>query len=76
MLAPVFERQAPAPAVPPIVQLRFPDGGAALVAPVTVAVIVSPFPRIGELGVLERTTVGVAAAITIVDDDEVDATKL
>jgi len=60
VLAPVFEPHAPAPAVPAIVQLKLPVGGAALVEPVTVAVTVSLLPKIGDTGVFVKTTVGVA----------------
>jgi hypothetical protein len=77
MLAPVFEPQAPAPAVPLIVQLKLPVGGAAFVDPVTVAVTVSLLPKIGALGVFVRITVGVACPTTVTDaPEEVDATKL
>lgn len=58
--APVLEPHAPVPAVPVIVQVKFPVGAAPETAPVSVAVIVSLVPRTGEAGLLVKTKVGVA----------------
>jgi len=74
--APVFELHAPVPAVPVIVQTRFPIGATPPVAPVTVAVTVSLVPRTGDAGMLVRTTVGVAGETTVVVEEEVRTTGM
>jgi hypothetical protein len=74
VLAPVFELQAPVPAVPVIVHVKFPVGAAALRAPVTVAVTVSLVPRTGEAGMFVSTRIGAAGATTVVEEAGVEAT--
>ena len=76
LVAPLFELHAPTPAVPVIVQVRFPPGASPCVAPVIVAVTVSVPPSVGVAGTFVRTTVGSAGDTTVVVDEAVAVTGL
>ena len=75
-VGPPLEEQAVIPAVPFTIQEIAPVGATALVAPVTVAVIVSDPPRRVVVGLATRLTVGVALATTVVVEEVVAATGL
>ena len=72
--APVLAPQELVPAEPVTDHVRFPVGATPPVEPVTVAVMVSLPPKIGDVGALVKTTAGVAAFTSVVDDEGVKVT--
>ena len=74
MLASVVEAHPPTPADPVIVHVKFPVGARALVAPYTLAVIVSDPPSEGLVGVAASPIVGVAVETTGDVADTVEVT--